>query len=191
MPFDHEMTASLAYRKNEAAILRGEAPEKYTRLLPYIPGQKILEIGSAECVLALLLAKQGKRVVAVEKSFDRHMAGINLQKEWGVKGVHHVNGPINYHLDLLEGIDTLLAVRSIYYLGDDLDRVFAEAAKHVPNVVLCGNGNRANRWRMGEPSEGADNFYASLEGMTALLVRHGYEIATQVFEGDQIVVGRK
>ena len=185
------MTASLAYRKNEARILRGDVPDKYLRILPFIHGNKILEFGSAECVLSLLLAKEGKQVIAVEKNYDRHMAGINLQKEWGVRGVHHVNGPINYHLDLLEGIDTLVAVRVIYYLGDNLDTVFAEAAKHVPNVVLCGNGNRANRWRMGEPDNGAENYYASLEGMTALLVRHGYEIVSQVCEGDQIVVGRK
>ena len=49
------MTGSLAFRKNEAAIRRGEVPDKYTRLLPYITGERILEIGSAEGVLALLL----------------------------------------------------------------------------------------------------------------------------------------
>lgn len=193
MPNDHEMTASLAYRKNETAILRGDVPEKYLRILPHIFGQRILEIGSAECVLALLLAKQGKQVIAVEKSYDRHMAGINLQKEWGVKGVRHVNGPINCHLDLLNGIDTLVAVRSIYYLRDDLDRVFAEVAKQVPSVVLCGNKNRAQWWRDGIPNRNdrADNYYASHEGMTDLLTRHGYRIKTVVEEGDPIVVGER
>jgi hypothetical protein len=47
---------SLAFRKNEAAIRRGDVPDKYTRLLPFITGKRILEIGSAEGVLSLLLA---------------------------------------------------------------------------------------------------------------------------------------
>lgn len=185
--------ASLAYRKNEDRILRGDVPEKYLRILPHIPGQRILEIGSAECVLALLLAKQGKQVIAVEKDFDRHMAGINLQKEWGVSGIRHVNGPIGCHLDLLDGVDTLVAVRVIYYLRDDLDTVFAEVAKKIPNVVLCGNRNRAIRWGNGIPDDpgGPHNYYASEEGMTDLLTRHGYEIVDYVDDGDEIVVGRK
>lgn len=185
--------ASLAYRKNEDRILRGDVPQKYLRILPHIPGQRILEIGSAECVLALLLAKQGKQVIAVEKDFDRHMAGTNLQKEWGVKGVRHVNGPIGCHLDLLDGVDTLVAVRAIYYLRDQLDAVFAEVARKVPNVVLCGNRNRADRYRGGVKDDpgGPHNFYASREGMKALLERHGYEIAKEVTDGDEIVVGRK
>ena len=39
---------SLAYRKARAEIWAGQVPEKYTRLLPYIEGSPILEIGSAE-----------------------------------------------------------------------------------------------------------------------------------------------
>lgn len=187
------MTGSLAFRKNEAAIFRGDIPEKYKRILPHIPGQKILEIGSAEGVLALLLAKQGKEVIALERSPERHATAQILRDAWGmdVSGPRFVCGDIRDNLSRLEGVDTLVGVRVIYYLGHDLDTVFAEVAKRVPNVVLCGNGNRADRWRMGQPSEGADDFYASLEGMTALLVRHGYKIAGQVTEGDQIVVGRK
>jgi 2-polyprenyl-3-methyl-5-hydroxy-6-metoxy-1,4-benzoquinol methylase len=187
------VTGSLAYRKNEAAILSGEVPSKYRRLLPHIPGQRIIEIGSAEGVLALLLTKQGKEVIALERSPERHETAQILRDAWGmeVSGPRFICGDIRDNLERLKGMDTLVAVRMIYYLGDALDMVFTAVAKHVPNVVLCGNGNRANKWRTGETSEGADNFYASLEGMTALLVRHGYEIASQVFDGDQIVVGRK
>jgi SAM-dependent methyltransferase len=192
------VTGSLAYRKNEAAIARGEVPDKYTRLLPFITGQRILEIGSAEGVLALLLARMGKQVTAIEKSEERHEAANDLYGKWLARENHFqaptfVNDRIGNRLDLLNGVDTLVAVRSIYYLGDDLDRIFAKAAQKVRNVVLCGNRNRAARWRAGTPDEplGDMNRYASREGMVELLTRHGYRIAQEVAEGDEIVVGRK
>lgn len=185
---------SLAYRKNEVAILRGDVPEKYTRLLPFIPGQRIIEIGSAEGVLALLLAKQGRKVTAVEKSPERHANALKLYAEWqdGFECPLFVNGSIADRLDLLEGQDTLVACRSIYYLGGQLNTVFAEAAKHIPNVVLCGNKNRAARWRAGNPDAplGDFNRYAACEGMTELLERHGYTITETVTDGDEVVVGR-
>lgn len=185
------MTASLAYRKNEPAILRGDVPEKYTRVLPYIPGDKILEIGSAEGVLALLLAKAGKRVTAIERSVERHQSALALKRSWADRHVMFFNGNVTDKLHHLQGKDTLVAVRMIYYLGDALDTVFAEAAKHVQNVVLCGNGNRAARWRQGVREETkADNYYASREGMVDLLTRHGYRIEKVVPEGDEIVVAR-
>lgn len=187
------MTGSLAYRKNEAAIHRGDPPEKYLRLLPHIPGQRILEIGSAEGVLALLLAKAGRDVVAVERSPERHAAALALSSVWNVLTPPlFVNASIEGRVDLLDGMDTLVAVRMIYYLGAALDPVFAEVARRVPNVVLCGNANRAAAWRAGQVQDTkADNYYASHEGMTGLLSRHGYEIVTTVTEGDPIVVGRR
>jgi 2-polyprenyl-3-methyl-5-hydroxy-6-metoxy-1,4-benzoquinol methylase len=184
---------SLAYRKNEAAILKGAVPEKYTRLIPHIPGDNILEIGSAEGVLALLLAKQGKSVTAIERRSERHEAAQGLRDSWGVEGVRFICGDIRNNLFRFEGIDTLLCVRSIYYLSDELDDVFAEAAKHVRNVVLCGNQNRARWWREGLPNRNdrADNYYASADGMRDVLCRHGFEIANEVLEGDPIVVGHR
>jgi hypothetical protein len=189
------VSGSLAYRKNEAAILSGDVPEKYTRLLPYIPGHKVLEIGSAEGVLSLLLAKQGKEVIALERNPERHESAQRLRDSWGmdVSGPRFICGDIRDNFHRLDGIETLVAVRMIYYLRDDLDRVFTEAAKRVPNVVLCGNRNRANRYRQGAEDEpgGPHNFYASLEGMKALLMRHGYTITVEVTEGDEIVVGER
>jgi hypothetical protein len=192
------MTGSLAYRKNEDAILRGEVPDKYTRLLPFIPGERILEIGSAEGVLALLLARMGRQVTALEKSEERHESANRLYSEWLAREHHFnpptfINGTINERLDVLAGVDTLVAVRMIYYLRDQLDTVFSEVAKHIPNVVLCGNRNRAERWRAGVPDDpgGPHNKYASRQGMVELLERHGYRIAQVVSEGDEIVVGER
>lgn len=187
--------ASLAYRKHEAEIIRGLVPDKYKRIVPHITGNRVLELGSAEGVLALLLAKSGKEVIALERQEDRHLAAQELRDSWGLDetGPRFVCGDIRDRLLLLDGIDTLVAVRMIYYLRDDLDAVFAEVAKKVPTVVLCGNRNRANRWREGRQDEpdGPHNKYASREGMKDLLTRHGYRIADEVTEGDEIVVGRK
>lgn len=185
------MAGSLAYRKNEAAILRGDVPAKYTRILPYVGGERIVELGSAEGVLACLLAKQGKHVVAIERKAERHESALRLSKAWGVGGVDFVCGDIACNTGLLEGADTLLAVRMIYYLKAELDPVFAEVAKHIPRVVLCGNQNRAAWWRQGIPDreDGAVNYYASAEGMRAVLERHGYAIVEEETEGDPIVVG--
>lgn len=188
------MTASLAYRKNEDAILRGDVPDKYIKLLPFIPGERILEIGSAEGVLSLLLAKQGKQVIALERSPERHEAAQRLRDAWGVSGPRFICGDVASNLGQFEGVDTIVAVRSIYYLGGHLNTVFANAAKHVPNVVLCGNGNRAARWRAGNPDAplGEFNRYAAREGMIELLERHGYRIVRggNVNNGDEVVVGQ-
>jgi hypothetical protein len=191
------VTASLAFRRNEAAILAGNPPEKYRRILPHITGQRVLEVGSAEGVLALLLAQQGKPVTAIEKNHDRHEAAKKLHRKWSQFGDYpapvFVNGAIGDRLSLLLGQDTFVAVRAIYYFGDRLDEIFAAVAEHVPEVVLCGNENRARRCHAGTPDEplGEMNFYASAEGMRALLERHGYRIVGEVTEGDPIIVGRR
>lgn len=194
------MTASLAYRNNEAAILAGDVPEKYKRILPYIPGRRILELGSAEGVLSLLLATEGRDVVAVEKSMERHQSAINLGGHWPhtfVEGgcVRFINARADEALGVLQPgiVDTLVAVRMIYYLRDQIDAVFAMIADKVPNVVLCGNKNRAGWWRQGIPDkeDGAVNYYASADGMRDVLTRHGYEITKEVTDGDPIVVGSR
>lgn len=186
------MTGSLAYRKNEAAILRGDVPPKYLRILPYITGHSIIEVGSAEGVLSLLLARQGKEVTAIEKSRERHEAAQALRDAWDVSGVRFINGDVLESLGHLPGHDTLVCVRSIYYLGNGLDTLFRAASQTIPNVVLCGNKNRAARWRQGTPDEplGEMNRYAASEGMTDLLLRHGYKISKVITDGDEIVVGR-
>jgi len=185
------MTKSLAYRKNEALIKRGKFPAKYTRILPYVTGQRVVELGSAEGVLAIAMAKAGKQVTAIEKNPSRHHDAKKLADHLGAPGVKFINGGIQTNLGALEGADMLVAVRSIYYLGDEIDAVFAEVARHVPTVVLCGNRNRADAWRAGRPHEplGEMNRYAASEGMTELLLRHGYTITDGLTEGDEIVVG--
>jgi SAM-dependent methyltransferase len=192
------VTGSLAFRKNEDAIRAGDVPEKYLRLLPFIKGDRILEIGSAEGVLALLLARQGKRVTAIERSAERHDTAQQLFGEWLSREKQFIaptfiNGDIADNLYALHDKDTLVAVRTIYYLGERLDAVFADVAKFIPTVVLCGNRNRAERWRKGIPDEplGDMNRFAAREGMAELLTRHGYRVTQVATEGDEIVVGER
>jgi hypothetical protein len=196
------VTGSLAYRKNEAAILRGAVPEKYTRILPHIPGgpdTHVLEIGSAEGVLACLLSRDRVAVTALEQNRERHEAAARLYETWRDRGerlpalTRFVPANILDRLDLLEGVDVLVAVRMIYYLRERIDEVFAAAAAAgVQSILLCGNRNRADAWRAGRPHAplGDFNRYAASEGMLEVLTRNGYTITDEVSDGDEIVVGR-
>lgn len=194
---------SLAYRKNKDAILHGDIPAKYTRLLDVIPGDRILEMGAAEGVLSLLLAERKAKVYAVERNRERHEEALRLKELWLAQGrdvsrCEIILGDLRDHYELLSQVDTLVAVRAIYYLRDQAEAVFAEVGKHVSHVVLCGNQNRAARYfeTNGRVGEGIDklgpyNFYASAEGMRKVLEHNGYKIDSVVSEGDPIVVGVK
>jgi protein-L-isoaspartate O-methyltransferase len=193
-------SGSLAYRKNKEMIQRGTIPTKYTRLLDLIPGDRILELGAAEGVLSLLLAERKRKVYAVERNRERHEEALRLQELWQAQGrnvscCEMILGDLREHFDLLPKVDTLVAVRAIYYLRDQVADVFSEVGKHVRYVVLCGNKNRAQRYfeTDGRPDDnlGPFNFYASIEGMRKVLEESGYTIDKVISEGDPIVVGVK
>lgn len=197
------MTGSLAYRTHAAAIWNGTAPEKYRRLLPYIHGRRILELGAAEGVLSLLLADRdpAATITALELRHERHADGLALQARWRALGRHveactMACGDIRDRLDLLNGVETVVAVRAIYYLRESIAPVFAAIAEAgVSSVVLCGNGNRARRYAQthGDPGDnlGRFNLYAGVAGMTSALTFAGYTIGTVVTEGDPIVTGHR
>ena len=191
---------SLAYRLNQGAIWRSDVPEKYTRLIEHIPGERVLEIGAAEGVLALLLARKKTKVIALEKHTKRHAAALELQAHWRAMGIdvdrcEMLAGDIRERLDLLQGVDTLVAIRMIYHLHGDIHPVFEHVARHVSHVVLCGNEGRARRSQDPnyEPADRTAQFdrYASIEGMTRLLEGVGYTIRETAVDGDPVVVGVK
>lgn len=193
--------ASLFYRKNVDNIQNGIVPEKYTRMVPHIPGKRILEIGAAEGVQALLLAAQGREVTALEVNRGRHESSLLLRERWleigkPVESCTMVHGDIRDRLDLMIGTDTLLAVRTIYHLRGDAPAIInAAMAAGIANVVLCGNKNRAHRFESGltphDDGLGVWNCYSTLAGMRELLERAGYRADVVITEGDPIVTGRR
>lgn len=192
----NEPRYSVAYRKERERIIAGKIPEKYRRVAKYVTGPKVVEIGSAEGVLALTLAREGKSVKALELRQERHDEAVKLMEEWAsrgaeVEGCELLLGDIRERLDLLQGADTLVAVRSIYYLrGDAPSVIAAAAAARVKQVVLCGNGNRAAQYKSDPNSElGQFNKLASVLGMTRLLQGAGYTLDTIRHDGDPIVTG--
>lgn len=195
-----EETHSLAYRKYRAEIWKGKSADKYKRLLPFIDGDRIVEVGAAEGVLALMLAgRENTLVAAVERHQQRHFEACRLKERWRelgkkVAGCRMVLGDIKQHLDLLDDATTLVAIRSIYYLREQIGWFFNEVShRGVQHVVLCGNPGRAARYfaANGKPSDnlGRFNFYASIEGMSEVLTNSGYKITRVIKQGDPIVVG--
>jgi hypothetical protein len=191
---------SFAYRVHEDAIWHARPPQKYLRLLPYITGRRILEIGAAEGVLSLLLADRDPtaEITALERHRDRHAAALALQARWKalgkrVDGCAMVHGDIRDRYDLLDGVETFVAIRTIYHLEATVPEVFAAVAAKVPTVVLCGNPNRA-QWPHSSSSTaklGQWNLYAGVQGMSEALMAAGYTIGTVVHEGDPIVTGHR
>ncbi len=197
------MSGSVAYRTHADAIKRGDVPDKYLRLLPHITGQRLLEFGAAEGVLALLLADRDPQaqIFALERRAERHTDARKLQALWRaqgrrVDGCQMVCGDICDRFELLEGIETVVAIRTIYHLRDAIDPVFsAIAAAGVRSVVLAGNAGRARKYveAQGHPTDtlGPFNYYASVPGMTDVLTRAGYTVQSVVRVGDPIVVGHR
>lgn len=184
--------ASLAYRKHRQDIWSGKIPEKYLRVARHVTGRRVLELGSAEGVLAVTLGERGHAVTGVELRPERHAEAVRfIAHRRQASNVLLVCGDILQRLEVFVGIDTLVAVRSIYYLRDQAPHVLRTArAAGVREVVLCGNRNRALQSAMAPESDlGRFNRLASIDGMTALLVDARYKVAEVVPEGDPIVVG--
>lgn len=204
MPDDSQQTASLAYRKAKDDIWKGKIPEKYIRLLPYIQGSKVFELGAAEGVLALMLAQRGKRVTAFEKNQDRHSEALKLQQHWAETGLDvakctMVLGDILQKPQAIKGHTTFVAIRSIYYLRNKAPEIMSIVGAHCQHAVLCGNPNRAKMYKAlkdNQPHAASDNlgewnYWASVEGMHELLHGAGFYVEEIIRDGDPIMVGRK
>ena len=196
-----EKSGSLAYRRSKEQIREGIVPEKYSRILPHVPGERILEIGAAEGVLSLLMARRKKWVIALERNRSRHQEAVDLRRTWKARGFQvenceMVHGDILDRFDLLQRVDAVVAVRCIYYFKEHIEAIFEQIAINVPDVLLCGNRNRTQRLesRGGpDPSSKLGEYerYASEPGMREILEKHHYEIVDVVRLGDPIVVGHR
>lgn len=195
----HVNLKSIAFREYEQMLGSGKFPERYEKLLPYIKGESVLEIGAAEGIVSLSLARQKSRVVSVDITPIRHEGAKKLQDMWLKAGQDYaakcefVCGDIFERFDLLEGIDTVVASRVIYYFQDRLEDLMAAIARNATHVVLVGNADRAEAWESrGDGMKiGKYAYYATTAGMTELLQRHGYTVTDSVVIEDPVVVAQR
>jgi hypothetical protein len=192
---------SLAFRNSVDKIYQGRVPKKYTRLVPCIQGNTVLEVGAAEGVLSLLLAQGKGRVIGIERNMARFQEALKLQQAWKNQGkkvdnCYFHNVDIANNLDLLDGIDTFAAFRTIYYFKENMDKIFSEISKKCRFLVLGGNKNRAIEYKKGTylGNVAENNYFASIAGMKEIATRYGYTVETEISENsgeDPLVVGKK
>ena len=184
----------------EASILAGHVPDRYRRIADLVPGETVLEIGAGEGVLSLHLAEHKHHVIALDVNALRCQKARELQRAWDglgrrVNNCRIVHGSVLDNLELLRGVDTVVANRVIYHFQDDVHPIFAAIADNrVDCIVLCGNASKARRWKEQGPAAsplGRHLRLATLQGMTELLGVYGYSVTKQIRRGDPIVVGRR
>jgi hypothetical protein len=137
-------------------------------------------------------------VIALERSRSRHEEAVDLRATWKERGVpvencELIQGDIFHRFDLLQRVDAVAAVRCIYYFKERIHAIFAQIARNVPHVLLCGNRHRARRFeasggRNPDSTVGQYERYASEQGMRGILEAHRYEIVGVVQRDDPIVV---
>lgn len=189
---------SVDYRRNRRALWRGEMPSKFRELAPHVPGRSVVDIGAGEGLLALELASHKERVRAIDITPRRHNTGCALQQLWQSKGrdVHNLEMLLGDALEdptLLDGFETLVASRVIYYFGNRIDAFMVEATKRVRFICLVGNASRNRRYERNKlPADvGGNVVYSTSTGMKSLLERHGFEtLDTGEAGGDPFVIGQ-
>lgn len=189
---------SVDYRRNRKALHLGKVDPYYEAAAAVIPGKSVVDLGAGEGILALTLAQHKDKVRAIDITPRRHESGLKLRDDWGKIGKRVENcemllGNAVETPELLDGFDTLVASRVIYYFGDAIDPFMAQAAQRVTHVVLIGNPSRNRRYAAGKlPADiGEDVRYSTPEGMVTLLERHGFEVTLNTDLRDPIAIGTR
>ncbi|MCB1385698.1 MAG: class I SAM-dependent methyltransferase [Hyphomicrobiales bacterium] len=191
---------SIDFRRNYNELMQGSVPKKYARLVQYVPGSSVVEVGAGEGVLSLAMSMKKDRVRAIDFTPVRHQAGKDLQSSWSSSGIAVENcelvlGDVLSNPELMDGFETLVACRVIYYFTDRIDAFMEEVSKRCKFVCLIANKRRERHFEAGResPDLGKYAYYSTTPGMIDLLERHGYEILNCHREAgeDPIVVGRR
>jgi len=189
---------SLDFRRNAASIFRGELPKKYLELVNLIPGERVVEVGAGEGVLSLAVSATKTAVRAIDYTPLRHEKGKEIQAAWRALGkdvdkCELVLGDVFDHPELLDGFDTLVACRVIYYFRERTDLFMELVSERLNNIVLVGNGRRAKRHARGHISKdlGAYARLSTVDGMREILEKWGYEVVTEIRDNDPVVIGKR
>jgi 2-polyprenyl-3-methyl-5-hydroxy-6-metoxy-1,4-benzoquinol methylase len=195
---EHTTSSSIAYGRNREENWNAVPLAKFERLIPLIPGKSVVEIGAAEGILSLTLAPHKERVRAIEIAPIRHERGVQLKERWRelgkpVDNVEMILADIFARPEVLDGYDTLLASRVIYYFGDRLNEFMANASKSVRYVCFIGNETRARLYRKGAYKELGEEYakYTTAPGMCELVERHGFRVINTIVDGDPVVIAER
>ena len=189
---------SLDFRRNAKGIFRGELPRKYTELVDLVPGDRVVEVGAGEGVLALAVSARKKAVRAIDYTPLRHEKGKEIKAAWAALGkdverCELVLGDVFEHPELLDCFDTLVACRVIYYFRDRTDLFFEMVSSRMNYIVLVGNSRRAKRHSRGHVSKDLGEYarLSTSDGMREILERYGYEIVVDIRDNDPVVIGKR
>ncbi len=195
------------FKENMGRIFQGEVPYRYKNIASKVPGRRVLEIGSAEGVLSLTLARRKDKVCGMELTDFRYETACKLKSQWEAMGYSVENctllkGDILARPDIMVDFDTLVAVRVIYHLREKVHQLFERIPENIEHVFLCGNRDKESSVHQAGNLDELSNvhslgkwiYYASQKGMEEILEAHGFDIiesyqATE--DDDPIVVGQR
>jgi SAM-dependent methyltransferase len=187
------------YRENADKITKGEVPARYLRIAKLVPGERVLEIGSADGTQSLVLARSKSLVCGVELMPMQFEEACELRKKWikngeDVERCEFRNEDVLTSTIDLDGFDTVLMSRVLYHFRDSADAVLEKIAQSkVNNIVLVGCPIRERNWREHGVSGDVMGKYASLasqEGMESVLHEHDFHIVSSFSseKGDDPIV---
>jgi SAM-dependent methyltransferase len=192
------------FRKNRERIARGEVPERYQRTADLVPGSRVLDIGSADGTLALVLAQRKEFVIGAELMNYRHKTAQEMKSIWAKRGaktenLRFVNRGVKRVRPFLKQVDTIVISRALYHLRDDAYWLFNQVDRfpNIKYVALFGNRTKEKEWLdTGGSAPGLGQYLglAGQVGMEEILTRHGFDIETSLASTDTedpVVIGVK
>lgn len=192
------------FRKNREQIALGNVPGRYERTASFVPGRRVLDIGSADGTLALVLAQSKEKVIGAELMRYRHRTAQQMQRTWAERGartenLRFVNRGVKRVKPLLKEVDTVVLSRTLYHLRADASWLFSQLKEfdNIEYVALFGNRDKEREW-FGSKGEqtglGEYLAFSGQEGMEDILRKHGFDIETSIASTeteDPIVIGAR
>ncbi|MCC5865177.1 MAG: class I SAM-dependent methyltransferase [Wenzhouxiangella sp.] len=187
-----------SFRKNKELIYRGVFPERYIELRSLTPGNRILDVGSADGTFSLALSEKKESVFGVELTKARFDTAVDLKKHLHEQTKRYDNctfhhGRIEDHPELLEKVDAVTFIRVAYYLPMDL--VLNQIRSHgkIAHLLLCGNRAREERAKQSKPWGRARHSFklATEKGMIDLMRAHeihDFKVVRMRSTGDPVLI---